>query len=452
MKGCQAVDLVVGLDVGTTRVKALAVTLQGAVIAEQALETPWVHRGAEAEVDPMLLARIAAEVLAALADGFPDDARVLGIGVTGIAEAGALIDAAGQPLAPALAWHDPRGDVAAIDAAIGRKAFHETVGMRLNSKPSLAKILWLRQNIDEARRAVNFLCVAEWIVFSLGGERVSELSLASRTGLLDVLAAKPWQAATDLVGASLLSDRIVIAGEACGSTHGVLPTAFDGAVLTVCGMDHQSAAFSSGAAVSGALFDSMGTAEALLRFEPASSMTPTKLGELTEEDLAVLWGVIPDHVCVLGATLTGLSLERVRRMLGAQTLDQRRALAEAAVHVDRAGAVRIVESSNTGITVGGIDDDVTPPMMWRAAVEDLCALSTAQLAFMESVVGRRSATVIGGGWIHDAMVAEVKREHLGEYRVSEAVEPGAMGAALFAGIAAGVLDRPDVTSQPRWRA
>lgn len=445
-------ELVVGLDVGTTRVKALAVSLDGTVVAEHAIETPWVHRGAEAEVDPELLAGTAIQVLAALAGGFGDGAHVLGIGVTGIAEAGVLIDAAGTPLAPALAWHDPRGDVDTIKDAIGRPDFHATVGMRLNSKPSIAKILWLRAHVPEAMRATDFLCVAEWIVFSLGGERVSERSLASRTGLLDVLAARPWDAATDLVGASLLTERLVLAGDPCGTTSGVLPDAFEGAVLTVCGMDHQSAAFSSGAAVSGALFDSMGTAEALLRFEPASSMSAEQLTRLTEEDLAVLWGVIPDHVCVLGATLTGLSLERVRRTLGATTRDERRALAEAALATERAGAVAVAESANTGLTITGIDDDVTPPLLWRAAVEDLCAISAGQLAFMESVVGPRSATVIGGGWIKDAMVADVKRTQLGDYRVSEAVEPGAMGAAFFAGIAAGALERPDVTSQPRWRA
>ena len=444
-------DLVVGLDVGTTRVKALAVGLDGTVVAEHAIETPWVHRGAEAEVDPALLAGTAVEVLTVLAAAFPDGAHVLGIGVTGIAEAGVLIDADGTPLAPALAWHDPRGDVETLRTAIGREAFHATIGMRLNSKPSIAKILWLRSNVPAAMRATDFLCVAEWIVFSLGGERVSERSLASRTGLLDVLAARPWAPATDLVGTSLLAERLVIAGDPCGTTRGVLPSAYDGAVLTVCGMDHQSAAFSSGAAVSGALFDSMGTAEALLRFEPASSMTPEKLTQLTQEDLAVLWGVIPDHVCVLGATLTGLSLERVRRMLGAETRDERRALAQAALATERTGAVAVAESSNTGVSITGIDDAVTAPLMWRAAVEDLCSMSTAMLAFMESVVGPRATTVIGGGWIKDAMVAEVKRAQLGEYRVSEAVEPGAMGAAFFAGIAAGALERPDVTTQPRWR-
>ena len=76
----------------------------------------------------------------------------------------------------------------------------------------------------------------------------------------------PWQATLDLVG-DLLPDRITVAGEGCGAATRV-PSSMQGAVLTATGMDHQSAAFACGAATTGSLFDSMGTAEAFLRFTP----------------------------------------------------------------------------------------------------------------------------------------------------------------------------------------
>ena len=47
-----AQDLVVGIDAGTTRVKALAVDLSGRVVAQAAEPTPWVRSGAEAQMDP----------------------------------------------------------------------------------------------------------------------------------------------------------------------------------------------------------------------------------------------------------------------------------------------------------------------------------------------------------------------------------------------------------------
>lgn len=443
--------LFVGLDVGTTSLKAVAVDLAGTVVGESALPTPWRHRGAESDCDPGELAAVARRVLAGVVDDarFPSGVPVRGVGVTGMAEAGVLLDADGRVCAPALAWHDPRGEVELLEREIGHDAFHRHVGMRLNSKPSVAKILWLQRHVPGASGAVRHLCIAEWIVHSLGGEQVAELSLTSRTGLFDVVEKQPWSATVGLAG-PLLAERVVIAGEDCGRVAADLPPAYAGAVLTVCGMDHMSAAFAAGAAVSGSLYNSMGTAEALLRFEPAR-LTRDQFATLVDEDLAVLWSVVPDHVCVLGATLTGLSLERVHLLLGLRDRAERRAVAESALALSRGESAIIVDgSSHTGLQVRGIADDASPGLLWRAAVEDLLARSYGQCEFMESVVGPRSSAVIGGGWINDPMVAAVKRAQLGEYRVTEVAEAGAVGAAMFAAIAAGFMVRPDVDHAPSW--
>ena len=198
------------------------------------------------------------------------------------------------------------------------------------------------------------------------GDPVAELSLVSRTGLFDVVDRVPWQATLDLVG-DLLPDRITVAGEACGMATRV-PSSMQGAVLTATGMDHQSAAFACGAATTGALFDSMGTAEAFLRFTPGP-LSREELIRLSERDVAVLWSVIPDHVCVLGALVTGLSLERVRRLLGIESFGDRAALAEQAVAADR-GQLRVNEVDHTGLSLVGVDDDASPAALWRASVMD----------------------------------------------------------------------------------
>ncbi len=441
-------EVVVGLDVGTTSLKAVAVDLAGHVVGEASAATPWRHRGAESDCDPRELATVARRVLAGVTEDPRFAGRVIGVGVTGMAESGALLDASGEPCGPALAWHDPRGAVEVIERAVGADAFHRHVGMRLNSKPSVAKILWLQEHVPGARDAVRHLCIAEWIVHSLGGEPVAELSLTSRTGLFDVVDKVPWSATVDLTG-PLLADRLVIAGDDCGRVSADLPSAYDGAVLTVCGMDHMSAAFAAGAAVTGALYDSMGTAEALLRFEPAT-LTRDQFATLVAEDLAILWSVIPDHVCVLGATLTGLSLERVHRLLGLRDRAERRAVAEAALAVGRGDTAMTVESAHTGLRVSGIADDASPALLWRIAVEDLLARSFEQLEFIERVVGPRQSAVVGGGWINDPMVASVKRDQLGDFRVTEVPEAGAVGAAMFAAIAAGRMSRPAVDAVPVW--
>lgn len=447
----------IGLDVGTTRVKGLLVTASGEVRAEAARPTPWVHNGAEADMDAHELIAVVRDViteLAARGDQVSGDQvsgdQIVGIGVAGMAEAGVLLDAQGEPVSRIIAWHDPRGEVDDLRAAIGKDTFMRHVGMRLNSKPSVAKILWWQKNSASARTATTYLSVGEWVVHALGGKQVSELSLLSRTGLFDVVAKEPWQETLSLAG-ELLPGRIILAGEQAGSvtsTH--LPANVQGAALTVAGMDHQAAAFISGAATTDTLFDSMGTAEALLRFVPGP-LDHDVLHTLGERDVAVLWGVIPDHVCVLAAFLTGLSLERVSALMGATDRNMRKAIAQQALDQDR-GHISVTSAEHTGVTITGVNDDASPAALWRAAVEDLLATSATAVDFMDEHVGARSGTVIAGGWINDPLVQRVKREHVGDFRVSEVNEAGALGAAFFGGIAAGVLERPATTTTPSWQS
>jgi len=441
-------ELVVGIDAGTTRVKALAVDLSGAVLAEAAVPTPWIRSGAEAHMDPdQLIARVH-EVLAGLlqAPAWPSDGRVIGIGVTSMAEAGVLVGPSGDAVAPAIAFHDPRGRSDLIKQAIDRETFHGHVGMRLNNKPSVAKILWLQENVATAESATTYLSIAEWIVYRLGGEQVSEISLVSRTGLFDVVERVPWQATLDLVG-NLLPGPVTIAGDSCGNAIDV-PEPVRGAALTATGMDHQSAAFACGAATTGALFDSMGTAEALLRFAPGP-LPREELVRLAERDVAVLWSVIPNHVCVLGALVTGLSLERIRQLLGVETFEQRADLAQRALDA-QTGGLQLTEVGHTGLSISGVDDDATPAGLWRAGVTHLVDLGQELLQFMEAASAPRQRTVLAGGWVHDAMVVQAKRDAIGEFEVSEVNEAGALGAAMFGAIAAGVMRRPAANAAPRW--
>ncbi len=107
-----------------------------------------------------------------------------------IAETGVLLDAHGTPVAPAIAWHDSRGGEQAerMAAELGSARFAERTGLAPRPLCALAKYRWLRECHEPAERGVRWLSVGDWIVHRLGGEQVAELSLASRTGWLDIHA------------------------------------------------------------------------------------------------------------------------------------------------------------------------------------------------------------------------------------------------------------------------
>ncbi|HEX2374439.1 MAG TPA: FGGY family carbohydrate kinase, partial [Actinomycetota bacterium] len=311
-------ELLVGIDVGTTFCKAAVVgAADGVELAHGSAPTPWtpVPTGAELAPERLLEAAVAATAAAlSHAPGGP----VAGVGVTSMAETGVLLDGHGRPVAPAIAWHDGRGaaEAARLGADLGAERFSAHTGLPVRPLWSIAKYAWLRANHPEVAGAVRWLGVAEWVVHGLGGEQVAELSLASRTGLLDLERRAWWDEARTWAGAppGLLAD-LVEAGSPAGRVAGGRLGRLTGATLTVAGHDHLGASVGAGATRPGDLFDSCGTAEALIRaVQPP--VAPEDVSRLVAANLTVGWHVLPGRNVLLGSSRAGLALRRFLGLLG----------------------------------------------------------------------------------------------------------------------------------------
>ncbi len=443
--------LLLGLDVGTEFTKAAAVTLNGVERSHGRARTPWRSVPTGAEMDPGALVGAA---VAAAREALKDApaGRVIGVGVTSMAETGVLLDARGEPVAPMIAWHDTRGDTEAAEVAeaFGTDRFTERTGLPVSRLCTLSKYRWMRANLPEAKRGVRWLNVAEWIVRSLGGEDVAELSLSSRTGLLDLAARKGWDEVLEWTEApaGLLPD-LVDAGTRAGRVTGVLGEA-EGAVLTVSGHDHPCAMVGSGATRPGDVFDSCGTAEAFVRpVEPPA--LPDTILRAVAGGVTVGWHAVPGQLGLMAGFVSGLALQRFLDLLGVDA--DRRAELDAAALLIPSGAegVLVRDVIADRASVEGIPRSATPAHVWRAALEAVARHGADVLATIESVAGKSGRLVVTGGWARSPAVRAVKREVLGPFEEPEVEEAGARGAALIAGIAAEVyrdaLDLPPVT----WR-
>ena len=215
--------VVLGLDVGSTNVKALAATTAGDELHVASVATPWVSlpRG-RTEMEAATLVEVVAGLLARCVREIEDEhgpVRVTGIGVSGMAEAGVLLDTAGRVAAPAMAWFDPRGaDEIAATPADFRAEFPRRTGLPVTALASVAKLLHLRGN-GVGLVGHTWLNVPELVVHALGGERVRELSLASRTGLLDQDDADVWPRALEVLGVGPTSCRLRYAPATCAATQ-----------------------------------------------------------------------------------------------------------------------------------------------------------------------------------------------------------------------------------------
>ncbi|MEO7979590.1 MAG: FGGY family carbohydrate kinase, partial [Sporichthyaceae bacterium] len=143
--------VLVGVDIGTTRVKAVATDPDLTARGEHAVVTPWRHEGANADIDPFALAQAVSAAAAGAAEAA--GARALAVGIAGMSETGVLLDRHDAPLAPALAWHDPRGDCDLVRSELGDEAYRSIAGRPINAVSSLPKLLWLRRHVAAARQA-----------------------------------------------------------------------------------------------------------------------------------------------------------------------------------------------------------------------------------------------------------------------------------------------------------
>jgi sugar (pentulose or hexulose) kinase len=436
-------DLLLGIDVGTSTCKAAVVDVAGAERAHGRAATPWQRVPTGAEVDPETLFEAAVAAAQAALAGSPGG-RVRAVGVTSIAEAGALLDGHGQPLAPAIAWHDARGEEEArrIADELGADLFVERTGLPASRLCSLAKLRWLFDHRPATRSAVRFLSMAEWVVRRLGGHDVAELSLASRTGLLDLSERAPFAEA--LAWADLPDDllgELLVAGTPAGVVDAaVLPQA-RGAVLTVAGHDHLVAGVGVGVVGPGDTLDSCGTAEALVRV-----VAPPLDGEQVRRSVArgvtVGWHVAEGRQALLGGLWSGLVLQEVLDELGVGEGDRAKLDAGALAAPAKDAPDLELELHSLERRSPRLPAEVPRERIWRGAIDAVAAEVECVLDRIEEVAGPRGRFVVTGGWARDEAVLASK-SRLGAIEAPPVIEAGARGAALLGAVAAGVFESVD---------
>ena len=180
----------VGLDVGTTGVKAIAISPLGEVLARAEEEYPLsIPRPGWAEQDPEDWWRASERALEAV--GAKDAAAV---GLTGQMHGLVLLDAADRVLRPAILWNDQRtaAECAEIEERIGLERLIELTGNRALTGFTAPKLLWVRRHEPDVwARVAHVLLPKDYVRLRLTGERAIDSAEASGTLLFDV-AGRRW--------------------------------------------------------------------------------------------------------------------------------------------------------------------------------------------------------------------------------------------------------------------
>ena len=193
-----------GIDLGTSAVKAIIIDEAETVLATASVPVP-------APTHPMPLASeqeiggwwqavsTAFERLAA--EHGPTMARVRGIGLSGQMHGLSLLDAEDRPVRPAMLWNDGRAEAEAEALQADGFDLARILGVPAMAGLTAPKLMWLRRHEPASlERARHLLLPKDVIRLYLTGERVTDVSDAAGTWLLDQAARRWSDRAIDALG------------------------------------------------------------------------------------------------------------------------------------------------------------------------------------------------------------------------------------------------------------
>lgn len=187
-------DVVIGLDLGTGGVRAIAVDLHGQLVTQMTKSYPlftphpgWTEQNPADWVEASLNAL--SDVVQQL-----EGNRVIALGLSGQMHGMVPLDAKGNVIRPAILWNDQRTGkaVATIETRIPRQELIQRTGNPAITGFQLPKLIWLRTAEPQAYTQVrHILLPKDYLGYVLTGALMTEPSDASGVGALN-LVDRQW--------------------------------------------------------------------------------------------------------------------------------------------------------------------------------------------------------------------------------------------------------------------
>jgi len=443
------VTTLLGLDIGTSGARCIALDEDGKLVAEATAEYPIYspHPG-WSEQRPEDWWRASREVIAKVAAQVGRD--IAAIGLTGQMHGAVFLDNRDEVIRPALLWNDQRtaAQAEAITRRVGAHRLTEIAGNPALTGFQAPKILWLRDDEPEAyERVACVLLPKDYVRLRLTGDRATDASDASGTLLLD-LKERTW------------SGEIL---DALEIPAGWLPRVFEGPdrtgqvrqdVSTELGLPHQlpvaagggdnaAAAVGNGIIRDGLASCSIGTSGVL--FAHSDTLAPDPSGRLH-----AFCHAVPGRYHSMGVTLSaGGALRWWRDLVGTAGYDE---LTELASQAQPGAEGLLFLPYLTGERTPHLDPNARGAFfgltsrhnlghLTRAVMEGVAFSLRDSLEIMVALGTNPSQIRATGGGARSLFWRRLLADVFGRPIVRTMSEEGpASGAALLAGVTAGVFE------------
>ena len=441
-----------GLDIGTSAVKAALVDtrgrVKGAVAVAHPLLTP--HPGwAEQKPEDWWKSTVSAvRRLLAACRVRPD--LIASVGISGQMHSSVFLDRSGKVIRPALLWNDGRttNECREITALLGEQCLREWVQNPALEGFTLPKVLWLRTHEPAAfARLAKVILAKDYVRYRLTGVLASEPSDASATLMYDV-AHRRWS--SEIMSALHLSTDLLVdvggSAEVLGrlSQEGARATGLaKGTPVVGGGADNACGAVGVGIVAPGEAVASWGTSGTVL--------TPT-LEPFVDPGMRVhtFCHAVPDTWYLMGAMLSaGAAFAWFRRELARDLARSKNANLTLNQEAQRiapgASGVTFLpylqgertphrDASARGAFVG-LSLSHTRAHLSRAVVEGICFGLRDSLTILRDLGVAIDKVLVTGGGAKSPFIRKVQADIYGLPVVRVNREEGpAYGAALLAAV------------------
>ncbi len=260
------VSAIVGLDLGTTGIRAIAFSESGSILAQAYEEVPLIFpKAGWVEQDPIVIRDMAIRVLRKVVNELGAK-NVRGIGITNQRETTILWNkTTGRPIYNAVVWQCRRTAKLCRERSDQADFIFNKTGLRLDPYFSATKIEWIFQNVPSAKQLADsgnlaFGTVDTWVLWHLTARQVhaTDASNASRTMLVDISTGQYDPALLRLFAVpNAILPEILNSNAHFGSTDTEI-CGFHVPILAILG-DQQAALFAHGQFEFGTVKNTYGT-------------------------------------------------------------------------------------------------------------------------------------------------------------------------------------------------
>ena len=390
--------------------------------------------------------------------------QVAGIAATGMRHGSVLVGAQGEVLL-ACSNRDARGLATAFDlAARHGDELHRRTGHWPNPVQPAGRLLWLASHAkDTLERASHHLSVSDWIGFRLCGVAAAEPSQAAETLLFELEAPRwAWDWIDRLGLPRRIFPEVLRAGSRLGALRedaaeqlGVSP----GIPVSVGGGDTQSGLLGAGGVAAGVVGVIAGTSSPVLALVDQPRLDPSARLWTVPHVIAGLWALESNGGAVGEALdwIAGLLHREHAHPVLQLFAEAAESAPGAAGLLSTLGAERM-NARQLSLPLGTLtlcpltatDDPARRRHLARAVVEGVAYGLRANLEQAEAAAGFRAPAVrLSGGVSRGGFFPQLLADVLDRpVEVAAAHEATALGAALCAGVGAGLFaDLPEAAAQ-----